>query len=323
MQFRVSGVNFKNASSEELDKASLSERGMIARFKALKAEGVTQALILSTCNRVEEYSIIDSLKAVATSRDGLQPVQYFFAVVSGIESQVVGEDQILVQVKEAHQFSQYHGMMGKELDKIFRDAVTCAKAVKSEIDFGKVPPSICRRGLEMVNERKAVKGAKVFVIGSGRTAALAVELAHEMGAKEIAVTNRSPERVLALVERFGVRPVAFDARYEEIKESDIVISATKSPHVVLQRSNAVLGPGAPSGALPGIPGGPSLRTPGSSPACHAIFLDLARPRDIGNEYNPITLDDLGSTTGVPDEMMARAREIVREHAERTASWLGM
>lgn len=239
-------------------------------------------------------------------RTGADALVYLFRIAAGFESMILGEYQILGQVKDAHAAALGRGRMGKELDRIVRDAITCAKRVKTELDIGAVPPSVCRSGMEYVDRIAGISGKRVFVIGSGRTGTLAAKLAKRRGAKSIVVCNRSPERAQKLVEEVGAAVVDYAARYETIAASDIVVSATASPHVVVCADKLTI-------------------------ARPVVFLDLASPRDIEPAVaaNPVvtlvSIDTIGELAAGDrqerERLTARGMEIIAEAAAETLTWL--
>ena len=253
-----------------------------------------------------EFPVV-KLVDVLECRSGQDALVYLFRIAAGLESMVLGEYQILGQVKEAHAASLASGHAGKELDRILRDAVTCAKRVKTELDIGAVPPSVCRSGMEHVGRIAGLAGKRVFVIGSGRTGTLAAKLAKRGGAQSIAVCNRSPERAQKLVAEVGATVVDYAARYEQISASDIVVSATASPHVVVCADRL------------------RLTRP-------VVFLDLASPRDVEPSVaeNPLatlvsidTIGELASGDRLERERLtAKGMEIVTSAVDETQRWLG-
>ena len=315
------GVCFRNARQDVRDRVSFTPKGAVAFQAKLAEAGILQSLVLSTCNRCEVFAWssgqdVRSLFAeefpdvelgdVLACRTGTEALAYLFRIAAGLESMVLGEYQILGQVKEAHAAALAAGRMGKELDRIVRDAITCAKRVKTELDIGAVPPSVCRAGMEHVDLCCGIAGKRVFVIGSGRTGTLAAKLAKRRGARSIVVCNRSPERTRKLVEEVGAQAVDYAARYEAIGASDIVVSATASPHVVV-RADLV-----------------RLDRP-------VVFLDLASPRDIDPSVadDPratlVSLDTIGELAAGDrlerERLTAKGMDIVEAAVVETAVWL--
>lgn len=281
-------------------------------------------MTLSTCNRTEAFFWGDGtaaetvrglfvaqfpgvdLTGVLVTRTGEEALTYLCRVAAGLESMILGEYQILGQVKDAHAAALASGHVGKELDRILRDAVTAAKRVKTELDIGAVPPSVCRAGMEHVDSTVGLAGKRVFVIGSGKTGTLAVSFAKARGARSIAVCNRSPERAKKLEERFGATVVDYASRYEVIAQSDVVVSATASPHVVV-RADLV-----------------RLERP-------VLFLDLASPRDVEPAVadNPlatlVSVDTIGELAAGDraerERLTERGMVIIRAAVREMAAWL--
>ena len=284
------GVDYRTADAVERERVR----------EELSRVVYPQCVRLFTCNRSEIYYWDPQ------SEDSVAALDHLFRVASGLESMVLGEYQILGQVKEAYAAAQAAGTVGKALDRIFRDAISCAKQVKTELDLGAVPPSVCRAGLELVESRFGLAGKRVFVIGSGKTGTLAVRITAENGAARIAACNRSPERAQHLARDYGATIVDYAARYDAIAQSDIVVSATDSPHMVVERARL-------SSIVP------------------SVFLDLATPPDVDPSVGTlpsvtlITLETIGEkASGDCNErsaVIAAGRSIVSAQVEKTASWL--
>ena len=325
--FGCVGVSYRTATSDIRDRVTFAPAAAQAFRERMSAAGVGQSLVLSTCNRCEVFFWDASpdgtgtaaarrlfgeafpavgLDAALQIRCGTEALVYLFRIAAGLESMILGEYQILGQVKEAHAASLATGHAGRELDRICRDVVSCAKRVKTELDIGAVPPSVCRAGMEHVDRIAGIAGKRVFVIGSGRTGTLAAKLAKRLGAQSIAVCNRSPERTRRLVEEVGATTVDYAARYERIAASDIVVSATASPHVVVRAELLKL-------------------------ARPVVFLDLASPRDVEPSVaeSPLvtlvsvdTIGELASGDRLERERLtARGMELVREAVAATMRWL--
>lgn len=290
--FRSYGVDYRTAGEDVRDRVSFTA-GTAAEFaERLSAVGIADTVALSTCNRCEVFALADdgrfaALKAeyaktfpavrgagATVELSGRAAVERLFRIAAGLESMIFGEYQILGQVKEAYLASLRAGRSAGVFDRIFRNAVSAAKKVRTRLDLGAVPPSVCRAGIEYVERAAGFAGRRVFVIGSGRTGTLAAKLAKAKGAESISVCNRSFERTLRLVESCGAVPVDYARRHEAIAAADIVVSATASPHTVVCADEVALD--------------------------HPVtFLDLASPRDIdpGLARNPlarlVSIDDVG------------------------------
>ena len=324
LKFHCTGVSHRDAGLDVRDAVTFSPEAALRFREALAAFGVTQSAVLSTCNRCEvfywgddgaakiverlfvaEFQSVDVSKVMRT-RIGDDALTYLFRIASGLESMILGEYQILGQVKDAHAAALASVHVGKELDRILRDAVTCAKKVKTELDIGAVPPSVCRAGMEIVDGMCGIAGKRVFVIGSGRTGTLAAKFAMRRGASSISVCNRSPERARRLEAEVGAKVVDYALRHETAAESDIVVSATASPHTILHAETLRL----------------------SHPV---VFLDLASPRDVDPAVseNPlarlVSIDTIGELAAGDrrerERLTARGMEIITSAVSATSRWL--
>lgn len=323
--FGTVGISHHLASADIRDRVAFSEESAFRFRESLRESGVGQSVTLSTCNRTEVYfwgpenaletvrTLFErtfsgvSLSGVLECRTGVEALTYLCSVAAGLESMILGEYQILGQVKDAYAAALASGHVGKELDRILRDAVSAAKRVKTDLDIGAVPPSVCRAGMAYVDRMVGVSGKHVFVIGSGKTGSLAVALACEFGAASVSVCNRSPERAKKLEAQFGARIVDYSLRHDVIVRSDIVVSATASPHLVIHADRA------------------ALRQP-------VFFLDLASPRDVDPDLakNPlatvVSIDTIGELArGDREErerLTARGREIIAAVVTDLSGWLG-
>ena len=287
------GVSHFAAGNEVRDNVAFTPERILSLRNRLASFGVGACMVLSTCNRSEIFLCaperladkavsaycdtfpgVDLKNAIAV-RCGADAVEYLFRVASGMESMVFGEYQILGQVRAACAEARDAGGVAGPLDRIFRDAVSCARLVRNKLDLGAVAPSVCSVAMERAHERGALEGKRVFVIGSGRTGTLASEIAVRRGASALFVCNRSPERAQHLVDEFGAKIVPYDERYEVLANCDTVVSATASPHTVITSERVRL----------------------DHPV---LFVDLASPRDIDPKISAdpfasvIDLDAIGS-----------------------------
>ncbi|HJC49844.1 MAG TPA: glutamyl-tRNA reductase [Candidatus Anaerostipes avistercoris] len=326
MQFAFLGISYQNTELEVREKAAFTDQKMMDFFHEAEQSGVRQCMILSTCNRSEVFYFWKEeeqkgqmiqiykkmfpeaeLEAYIRQNQGEEAVFYLFRVAAGLESMVAGEDQILGQVKHALEFSRMMGACGKELDKVVRDAVTCAKKIKSKLKISEKPLSVGYIGIQRLNEACPIKGKKVLVIGSGNTAALALKYLREYKAGEIFVCSRTYAHAGKLQEQIkDLRIVPYQERYQVMRECDIVVSATSAPHLVVRRSEFW-------------------------PEKPVAFLDLAAPRDIDPVYDTcpdavlIHLDTLREISRHNQEERMRllkdSEQWIAEAGNETMHWL--
>ncbi len=326
MRLGFLGINYKKAQLDIRDKIPFTDTMKLDFFQKSEAAEVRQCMVLSTCNRSEVYFVYTKEEQEAKIRQayedmfpeidlkeyidelyGQEAMAYLFRTAAGLESLVLGEDQILGQVQEALDYSRTMGFSGKELNRIVRDAVTCAKRVKTELKISEKPLSVSYIGIRMLDRVCGIAGKRILVIGSGKTAALALKYLCEYETKKIYACSRTYVHAKRLREEFPQTAIIpYEERYQVMGRCDIIISATASPHLTVQR--AAFEPEKP-----------------------VTFLDLAAPRDIdtGFESSPyaklINLDmlqEIAAENRKERERLAKeSEEILNEALEETALWL--
>lgn len=257
MKIVVVGINHKNTPLNIREKGSFMTRTLKEGIEALKQEeSIAEVLILSTCNRSEIYAATRNPEAALAAlkdyylkakspelEDYLfsyrerEAMLHLYRVVTGLDSMILGEDQILGQVKDALEKAQSVGGAGKYLTKIFREAVTFAKKVKTVYKISETPVSLSSTAVKHIKRTYANYADKrVLIIGSGKMGILALRYMAAEGFHSVYTTNRTyhPGDEYRGIYK-GVNVLQYDDRYTAIEEMDVVISATASPHVVLKQ----------------------------------------------------------------------------------------
>lgn len=221
---------------------------------------VQEAFILSTCNRTEIYGIVgharsgahvltqflarwhslpaEPLAASLYSYTHLDAARHLFRVASGLDSMVLGEDQIVAQLKEALAIADRAGSLGSRLHRLGAAALGASKRVRTETRLGASPMSVVSVALCMAaRELGSLAGRSVVVLGAGRTAELVVQHCRS-GAASVTVLSRTPERAAALADRHGVGVATWDALLDRVGAADLVVGTTASAEPVL-RADAV------------------------------------------------------------------------------------
>ncbi|QZY57362.1 glutamyl-tRNA reductase [Crassaminicella profunda] len=260
MEIVVVGINHKNSPLEIREKVSFSKSDLEKAYEMFKkSEYVKEVVILSTCNRSEITAVVTEVDEgiqhlkdfycdfFHTEKDLLdihffmnksdKAVKHVFQLAAGLESLVLGEDQILGQVRNAHEYALERGCTGKVLNKLYREAVTIAKKIKRETAISQNSLSISSIAVKFIEEIfDDLEDKKVLVIGVGKMSRIAIENLIYKGVKEIYVTNRTVGHAINLSERYEeIRVVKFQERYEMIQKVDIVITSTSAPHYVLKK----------------------------------------------------------------------------------------
>lgn len=241
-----------------------------------------------------------------------EAIKYLFRVTSGLESMVLGEDQILGQVREALEFSRTMGYSKKELNRVVTDAIACAKKIKTLYKISEIPLSVGYVGIKELNALCPIEGKKVLLIGSGQTVGLALKYIGEYKPSAITVCNRTREKAQHLIKNnltddtVNIQVRNLSERYDIVGQCDIVVSATSSPHLIIEAEK-----------------------------CHinkkVYMLDLASPRDIdvalknNSLCTLINLDMIGAVVErnkmEREEMSEKAASIIETYAEETITWL--
>ena len=252
-------------------------------LRRLKDEGVvSEAVLLSTCNRTEVYAVAEDegarglvldllaedrgVKRASLEQDtywltDAEAVRHLYRVASSLDSMVVGEGQILGQVREAYRAATEEHCAGQILNRLFHTSLRVGKKVRSETGIGDSSLSVPRVAVKLAEEVFGdLAGRQALVLGAGDMSELVVKHLKDRGVADLLIANRTPQRASLLAERVGGRAVAFDALVAELPEVDVVVSSTGSGEWVVQSETV-------AGAL-------ALR---SEPL---FFIDIAVPRDI-------------------------------------------
>lgn len=326
MQLGYVGINYKNTDLSVRDKITFTDSGIADFMQQAEEAGVNQCMCLSTCNRCEVFYLYENETFVQVMSDlfndffglsdmtdklssvkcGEEALVYLFRIAAGLESMVLGEDQILGQLKDAADLSRTLGHSGKELNYIVREAVSCAKQIKTEYKVSEKPVSVCYVGIQELDRVFGISGKHALVIGSGKTAALAIRYLAEYGA-DVMVCSRTYQHAKALLKEFPqIQVVAYDKKTEALKESDIVVSATSSPHLVIKCVEL-------------------------SGCKEMTLLDLAAPRDIeksAGDIEGVTLIDLDrigeivkSNQNERAHLLKESQCVIDDYIAETRKWL--
>ncbi len=289
MTLTLIGINHKTAPIELRERIAISRDDLPETTRALAATpGVTECMIVSTCNRVEILAALESPDTDLTTflhrHFNLDPnllaphiyqhrdqhaVRHLFRVASSLDSMVVGEPQILGQVKEAFAIARSAGTVGGHLEHLLQSAFAAAKKVRTETEIGSNSVSIASVAVELARKIfGSLQGRTVFLVGAGKMSELAARHLVQQGAGTILVTNRTLERARTLAEPFNGRVIPFEQLHETASEADIVITSTGAPHPIFRREH----------------GHAFLQRRRNRPM---FFIDIAVPRDVDPEVNKL------------------------------------
>jgi glutamyl-tRNA reductase len=331
MKLLLTGLNHRTAPVEVRERIAFDERALPAALTSLRqCPGLIEGMILSTCNRVEIAATVDdnadSSGAVETflaeSRsverdwvvpylyryDGSDAIRHLFRVASSLDSMVVGEPQILGQLKSAYALAKEHGALSGFLDLVMTRAFNVAKRVRSETDIGESAVSISYAAVELARDIfGSLEGKRVLVVGAGKMAESALRHLRRAGVSEILIANRTRARAQPLADEFNGRVIDYEKLLDALPEVDILLASSAAPHYVLTRDQ--------------------MRTVIGRRKNRPMFLiDIAVPRNIEPDVNKLDnvflydIDDLDKTVQSNIEgrnaTALEAEEIIREEVER-------
>jgi glutamyl-tRNA reductase len=331
MKFLLAGLNHKTAPVEVRERLAFEEKSLPEALDRLKQRpGLLEGMILSTCNRVEvavtaedqadsetavEGFLVDSkqvdrawVSPYLYKLGGSDAIRHLFRVASSLDSMVVGEAQILGQLKTAYALAKEHGAMSGFLDLVLTRAFNVAKRVRTETDIGESAVSISYAAVELAREIfGSLQGKRVLVVGAGKMAESAMRHLKRAGVSDMLVTNRTRGRAEELAGEVGGRVIEYERFLESVPEVDIVIASSGSPNYILSREQ--------------------VRSAVARRRNRPMFLiDIAVPRNIEPEVNQVDnvflydIDDLGKVvdTNLKGrlEVAQQAEDIIHEEVER-------
>jgi len=320
MRFQLIGVNHNSAPVEMRERLAIPESSLPDACRDLAAHpGIEEGMVISTCNRVE--FVTHTTNGVANLRGFLREhfrvqtgelephlyeyreedaVRHVFRVASSLDSMVVGEAQILGQVKEAYATARAVGAVRAQLEQLFVRAFAVAKRVRTETAVGSSSVSIASVAVDLAKKIfGTLQGKTVFIVGAGKMSELAARHLMAHGCTAIFVSNRTYERAVGLAQRFKGEAIRFDDLYETCDRADIVITSTGAPHAIFRLEH----------------GEQFLARRKNRPM---FFIDIAVPRDVAPEMGKLDgifsydIDDLQQA--VSSHLADRRKEAQRAEA---------
>jgi len=320
MSVVVIGLSHRTSPVEVREKFAFDEPEIPGALAELRQRGLAdEAVILSTCNRVELYiaTSTEPQQAFGKLRDFLvthhaypdpvhdhlyqlaepDSVQHLFKVASGLDSMVLGETEILGQLKDAYDLALKHKHTGSKLNKAFQRAFNVAKHIRTDTNIQRGSISVASVSVELAEKIfNSLKEHHVMVIGAGDTGEKTARALLSRGAKSIVVTNRTLDKAEALAKELGGRAVGFDQWEREFANIDIAISSTSAPHYVITPAKLA----------------PLMKLRRHRPL---LLIDTAVPRDIDPDVNQMdnvyvyNVDDLQT---IADDYLKQRREEVAQ-----------
>ena len=332
MSLSLLGINHNSAPIDVRERLAIAPGRLADATRSLVHHpGVRECLILSTCNRVElltEHESASDLRSFLSDYFAVptavlaphlyefreqEAIRHLFRVASSLDSMVVGEPQILGQVKESYSVAREVGAVSSTLERLLQSAFTVAKKVRSETEIGSSSVSIASVAADLAKQIfGSLKGKQVLLVGAGKMSELAARHLIAQGASSILVANRTPERAQRLAEQFHGLAVPFADLQQHAPKADIIVTGTGArEHLFnVREAQAILH------ARRGRP---------------VFFIDIAVPRDVDPAVNGVdgafvySVDDLqqvaAKNMNARAEEAAAAEQIVSDEVDRYAARL--
>jgi glutamyl-tRNA reductase len=330
------GISHRTAPLELRERLALTEGRAVGVLGELtSSEQVREAAALSTCNRTELYLVVaDPVEAESAALGALarqaeirptelvghlyslrssDAARHLFRVTAGLDSMILGEAEIQGQVKRAYELALVEGATGPILNRLFRGALAAGGRARDETGISRRGVSISSVAVELAQRTLGdLAERRVLVIGAGETAELVARALVARGVTTVFIANRRYDRAIGLAQRFGGRAVRFDELPTQLEAADIVVSATNSPHHIVERDDL----------------SQVMRERGGRPL---LMIDIAVPRDVDpacREIPGVSLHDVddvqqivATNTGEREAEARRAEQILAAELERFEEWL--
>ena len=320
MPIAVIGLSHHSSPVDLRERFAISESHLPEAMETLRQQtGIDEIVILSTCNRVEIYvahetantDLIDEIKRCFAEQrafngplgdeiygcTGSKGIAHLFSVASGLDSMMLGETEILGQLKQAYQIALQHKHTGRELNKTFQKAFQVAKQIRTETSIQRGSTSVASAAVDLAEKIfDGLKEHQVMVLGAGDTSEKTARALLSRGASSVIVSNRSHDKAVDLARELEGKAIHFDEWGSEFPRIDIVISSTSAPHYLLDRERL----------------GQLLKHRSSRPL---LLIDIAVPRDIDpavgflEDVYLYNVDDLQAIAD--DHIQQRKKEIAR------------
>lgn len=325
MEFVVLSIDAKQASIEIREKVSFQDSQKLAFTAKLQSLQVQQSVLVSTCNRSEVYAYVAEneiaikiqeafdaffqfdTSAYRTMYYGEQALYHLFEVVAGFQSEILGEDQIMAQMKAAFVFAQHSGSDGKQIHRIFQDALHCARHLKDTLKISYHPTSLAYLLMKDIEQRE-IGEKRILLCGSGQLMQTILPYVMRDDVLQISMIARNITIRRQLQKQYPrLQFIPFEQRYEALSTHSILISATSSPHLLFMKQDIV----------------PSIID-------HVLY-DLALPRDIDEllqeeaQYQCVSIDDIKQEQkeqqAIRKQLCDEGASYVYEAVAQTSAWL--
>lgn len=327
MYLHVVGIDYKNTPIELREKGAFSKSKIIELKEPFALIGIKEFVVVSTCNRSEIYfltkenhyeHILNYYMSLLGTEDRScfyafseeKVMEHLLRVTCGLESLVIGEDQILGQIKESLNLAMEHQLSGKILNKLFRESVNFSKGVKTTHKISENQTSVSTISIKFVEQELGTyKDKRVLIVGSGETGELVLKYLIDKELASLSIVNRTKSHCHKVIKNYkNVDVLNYEERYTYLQSFDAVFSATSSPHVIFKKDEV------------------------DRHLVHdVVFMDLAVPRDIDPDIKDLdlasvyTVDDLQKVSAdniaLRESLVVKIEEDIKEKVHSLVQWI--
>lgn len=327
-QFYIAGINYKKTDASVRGLFAVNNDHYVSILQKASSYFLDELFVLSTCNRTEIYGIApcaDSLvhllcsetegsaetfKELAYIKQGEEAIQHLFNVASGLDSQILGDYEIVGQIKQAAKFAKQQGFIGAFLERMINTVLQSSKAVKAQTALSGGTVSVSFAAIQFLMDNvQHISDKKIVLLGTGKIGRNTCKnLVDYLHTKNITLINRTPDKAIELAEELGVQNASFEQAGKYIQEADIIIVATNAEQPVIMKAD--------------------LENSKSK-----ILIDLSIPNNIdasAKELTHITLVNVDDLSKINDATLQKrqaevpkAKAIIAEHTQEFTEWYSM
>jgi glutamyl-tRNA reductase len=327
-QFYIAGINYKKTDASMRGKFAVNpEQYALILCKAAQA-GIRELFVLSTCNRTEIYGVAPNAETLmallcaqttgtaedfndlAYVKQGMDAIEHFFSVGAGLDSQILGDYEIVGQIKQSIKFSKEYGFVGSFLERLYNTVLQSSKAIKGETQLSGGTVSVSFAAIQFLKERlENPSDKKIILLGTGKIGRNTCKnLVDYLGCQHITLINRTDEKAASLAGELGLQYALYSDLKQQVQEADVVIVATHAEEPVIAKATL-------------------------EKSKRKILIDLSIPNNIdpsAKDLAHITLVNVDDLSRINDETLQkrlnevpRAKEIIITHIQEFIEWCGM
>jgi glutamyl-tRNA reductase len=336
MEIALIGINHRTASIELRGRLSFRVEQACEAADQLRSRGILkEVVILSTCNRTEIYGVaqertadnLDAIEMFISSYHQLAPeefkpavyrhsdrevIRHIYRVAAGLDSLLLGENEILGQVREAYRVAMDHGSTGRVLNRLFQSALEVGKRIRTETEIATKPMSVAFAGVKLAEQLlRGLENQRVMIVGAGATSEQVVKHLCDRGVPQFRILNRTLDNAKALVARYGGEVIPWENLPNVLDWPDLIVSSVTTPEPIIKRPMVEA----------------ALASRGNRPL---MILDLGIPRNISTDVKGLPgvhLSDIDSLTEIVEqnkkareEQIPRAVALIDEQIDGFSRW---